>query len=474
MIIGFPDDIPPAADLGHVHLIGVGGAGLSAIARLMHADGVRVSGSDANDSAVLRALRAEGIDTRLGHAAEQIDGADVVIASTAVQPDNPEVVAALERGIPLWPRSAGMRSLMLGRRTVAVAGTHGKTTTTAMLTCALQAAGLDPMFAIGAEVAGLGTNAQRGSGEVFVAEADESDGAFLHYRPAGAIVTNVDADHLDTWGTLAAYAAAFGAFVETVGEFVVLCADDLGARQLTDPARAAGCDVILAGFSDPGLDVCGAELEVTSGGTRFTVVRGGEELGVVELAVPGAHYALDALLALAAGLRLGAPFAALATGLAAYSGADRRMQYVGEAAGVRVFDSYAHHPTEIAADLAAARSIAGDDRLVVAFQPHLFSRTRLLGAEMGRALAAADEVVVADIYPAREAPEPGVSAALVTDAVRAVDGGPRVRNGGPVAGLAGLLAVMVRPGDLLLTLGAGDITTVGPKVLTTLAETGRG
>ena len=473
MIIDVPHDIPPAADLGRVHLIGVGGAGLSAIARLMHADGVRVSGSDANDSAVLRALIAEGIDGHVGHAAEHVEGADVVIASTAVPGDNPEVVAALERGIPLWPRSAGMRSVMLGRHTVAVAGTHGKTTTTAMLACALQASGLDPTFAIGAEVAALGTNARRGSGEVFVAEADESDGAFLHYAPAGAIVTNVDADHLDSWGTPAAYAAAFGEFVQTVGEFVVLCADDPGARHLTTQARAAGLDVILAGFGGPGLDVGGTDLDVTADGTRFTVVHGGDELGVVELAVPGAHYALDALLALAAGLRLGAPFAALAAGLAGYSGADRRMQRLGEAAGVRVYDSYAHHPTEIAADLAAARSIAGDDRLVVAFQPHLFSRTRLLGTAMGRALAVADEVVVADIYPAREAPEPGVTAALVADAVRAVDGGPPVRLGGPVAGLAGLLTVTIRPGDLLLTLGAGDITTVGPKVLSALRESGR-
>lgn len=372
-----------------------------------------------------------------------------------------------------------MRSLMVGRRTIAVAGTHGKTTTTAMLACALDAAGVSPTFAIGAEVAALGGNARRGAGDLFVAEADESDGAFLVYEPAGAVVTNVDADHLDIWGTPEAYAGAFGEFVTTVGEFIVLCADDPGALALADPARAAGLDVILAGFGSPHLgdrvlDVWGSGLEVSGGGTTFTAWRGDAELGAVELAVPGAHYAVDAVLALAAGLRLDAPFTALAEGLARYTGANRRMQFLGEAAGVRVYDSYAHHPTEIAADIDAARAIAGEDRLVVAFQPHLFSRTRLLGAEMGRALAAADEVVVADIYPAREAPEPGVTSALVVDAVREAEAGPPVRIGGPVGGLAGVLAVTVRRGDLLLTLGAGDITTVGPRVLKSLQESRRG
>lgn len=475
MIIGVPDQIPAARELGRVHLIGIGGAGLSAIARLMQADGIAVSGSDASDSAVLRALIAEGIDCRVGHAAEHVAGADVVIASTAVQDDNPEVVAARQRGIPLWPRSAGMRSLMVGRRTVAVAGTHGKTTTTAMLACALQAAGRSPTFAIGAEVSALGTNARTGDSDLFVAEADESDGAFLVYRPAGAVVTNVDADHLDIWGTPEAYEAAFAEFVGTVGEFVVLCGDDRGALALAEPARAAGLDVVVAGFGGSAadaadLDVRGTGLELSGGGTRFTAWRGETELGRVELAVPGAHYALDALLALAAGLQLGASFASLAGGLAGFSGADRRMQFLGEAAAVRVYDSYAHHPTEIAADIAAARAIAGDARLVVAFQPHLFSRTRALGAQMGKALSAADEVVVADIYPAREEPEAGVSSALVADAVE----GPPVRIGGPVGGLAGLLAVTVRPGDLLLTLGAGDITTVGPRVLSVLRESRRG
>jgi UDP-N-acetylmuramate--alanine ligase len=479
MIIDVPTHVPAARELGRVHLVGIGGAGLSAIARLMHAEGVRVSGSDAADSAVLQALIAEGIECHVGHGAEHVEGADVVIASTAIHETNPEVRAALERGIALWPRSAGMRSLMIGRRTVAVAGTHGKTTTTAMLTCALQAAGMSPTFAIGAEVAALGTNAARGSGELFVAEADESDGAFLTYRPQGAIVTNVDADHLDVWGTPEAYAAGFAEFVGTVGEFVVLCGDDPGALALADSARAAGLDVLLAGLGSPGtsgagvdglnLDVRASGLEVSGRGMRFIAWKDGEELGAIELAVPGAHYVVDAMLALAAGLRLGAPFAALADGLARYSGADRRMQFLGEAAGVRVYDSYAHHPTEIAADIAAARAVAGDDRLVVAFQPHLFSRTRVLGAEMGRALSAADEVVVADIYPARESPEPGVTAALVADAVH----GPPVRIGGPVGGLAGLLAVTLRRGDLLLTLGAGDVSTVGPRVLKALADSRR-
>ncbi len=467
MRVPVPDVIAPASSLHHVHLVGVGGAGLSAIARLLAQQGIEVSGSDQAMSAVTRALVDEGITVHLGHRAENVAGADTVVVSTAVREDNPEVVAAQAAGVRLWPRSAGLASLMAGRRTTAVAGTHGKTTTTAMLTCALLEAGVDPSFAIGAEVARLGTNARLGTGDDLVVEADESDGAFLVYHPAGAVVTNVDADHLDVWGTPEAYAGAFDDFVATIGEFLVLDADDPGASQLVTPGRERGLDVITCGFDTPGGTWAGSDLEIDASGTRFTA-SGPDGVRVpVALSVVGAHYAHDALLALATAHRLGADVRAAAAGLATYTGAARRMQHLGDAGGVRVYDSYAHHPTEITADLAAARAVAGGDRLVVAFQPHLVSRTRLFGRAMGRALSSADRVVVADLYLAREDPDPAVTSALV---VSSVDGTP-ASEGGPVEHLDAVLAGLVRPGDLLLTLGAGDITTVGPRLLARLAAT---
>ncbi|WP_019146381.1 UDP-N-acetylmuramate--L-alanine ligase [Aeromicrobium massiliense] len=462
MRIPVPEHVVPASELRRVHLVGVGGAGLSAIARLLAARGVEVSGSDANDSAVLQALRTEGVTGHVGHAAEHVGDVDAVIASTAVREDNPEVVAALERGLALWPRSAGMQSVLSGHRVVAVAGTHGKTTTTAMLAVALTETGLDPSYAIGAEVPALGTNAHLG-GEVFVAEADESDGAFLVYTPAVGVVTNVDADHLDTWATVEAYEEAFEQFVSHLTEAVVLCADDPVAVRLAEPARRQGLRVVTAGLADDA-DVRAVDLRVEGGRTSFDVVAFGEPLGRAELAVPGRHYAVDALLALAAGLVVGGEPAALLRGLGRHQGAKRRMEHRGDAGGVRVYDSYAHHPTEIAADLEAARSLAGDDRLVVAFQPHLVSRTRTHGAAMGQALAAADEVLVADIYLAREDPDPEVTARMVVDAA----GSDHVRAGGSLADVERELVRVLRPGDLLLTLGAGDVTTLGPAVLAAL------
>ncbi|MGZ5407996.1 MAG: UDP-N-acetylmuramate--L-alanine ligase, partial [Aeromicrobium sp.] len=321
-----------------------------------------------------------------------------------------------------------------------------------------------PSFAIGAEVEGLGTNARRGMGELFIAEADESDGAFLVYTPAGAVVTNVDADHLDNYGTVEAYDAAFTEFIDHVDEFVILCADDPGAAALAGIARQRGLDVVLAGFGD-NADLRGSDLRVNGSNTSFTVTRDGNVLGKVELRVPGRHYAQDALLALGAGLTAGYEFDALADGLGEHRGARRRMEFLGEVGGVRVYDSYAHHPTEIRGDIAAARGIAGNGRLVVAFQPHLVSRTRIYGEAMGIELSAADLVVVGDIYLAREDPDPAVTTRLVLDAVS----GPPAVDGGPIGGLDAVVFPLLEPGDLLLTLGAGDITAVGPRVLERLA-----
>lgn len=456
MRIPVPDEILPADRLGHVHLVGIGGAGLSGIARLMHQAGVVVSGSDANDSAVVQALRAEGITVHVGHDAAHLDGVDTVVATTAAREDNPEIVAALERGLRLWPRSAGLQSVLHGKDVVAIAGTHGKTTTTAMTVTALREAGVDLTFAIGAEVETLGTNARLGAGPVAVVEADESDGAFLVYTPRIAVITNVDADHLDHWGTEEAYEAAFADFA---GRASVTLTDraDLATRTVgfSDDARLRGHDLVIEG-----------------GRTRFGVTSDSADLGTVELAVPGRHYAQDALLALAVGLELGLDPAALVRGLAQHQGAKRRMEQVGSAGGVQVYDSYAHHPSEIRGDLEAARFLVGSGRLIVCFQPHLVSRTRIFGEEMGRELGAADEVVVMDVYVAREDPDPEVTGALVAGAVPlAAD---RVRFVPDRAGVVPALVGVARPGDLVLTLGAGDVTTLAPQVLAALVERGDG
>jgi UDP-N-acetylmuramate--alanine ligase len=467
-----PDVLLPAEQLGAVHFVGIGGAGLSGIARIMLARGIRVSGSDAKDSRTLEALRALGATCSVGHDAAHVHGADTVVVSTAVRESNPEVVEAQRLGLRLLPRSAALESVMQGRRVVAVAGTHGKTTTTSLLTVALQHCGADPSFAIGGELNESGSNAHDGSGDLFVAEADESDGAFLVYSPFAALVTNVEADHLDNYGTEAAYKAAFDAFLDRVvaGGFVVACIDDPGAAALAATARGRGLEVVTVG-EHPDADVRAEGLRFAGATSTFGVVDHGRRLGDVALQIPGRHYVLDALAALACGLRLGFPFAELARGLGAFTGTRRRMELKGEAGGVLVYDSYAHHPREIAGDLQAARSLAGSGRVVVAFQPHMVSRTRTFGREMGEALGAADEVVVMDVYVAREDPEPGVTGALVADAVPLPPG--QVVFEPSWSATAGHLVERARPGDLVLTLGAGDVTLLGPEVLAALAGADR-
>ena len=469
MIVTAPDTPLPAEKLGRVHFVGIGGAGMSGIARIMASRGIEVSGSDAKDGKVLAALRALGATCWVGHAAEHVTNADTVVVSTAIRETNPEVVAARAAGIPILPRAAALASVMVGRRTLAVAGTHGKTTTTSLLTVALQHCGADPSFAIGGDLNVTGSNAHDGSGELFVAEADESDGAFLVYSPHAAVVTNVEADHLDNWGTEEAYHAAFSRFLDRIrpGGFLVTVVDDPGAAALAAEATSRGIDVLTVGES-ASASLRAQDLTFSGSTSTFTVVQGDRSLGTMTLQIPGRHYVLDALAALGAGLRLGFDVDALRAGLESFTGTRRRMELKGEAGGVRVYDSYAHHPKEIAGDLQAARSLAGEGRVVVAFQPHLVSRTRIFGPAMGEALGAADEVVVMDVYVAREDPEPGVDGALVAAHVPLPPGSvhflpswsdtPRV------------LADLATPGDLVLTLGAGDVTLVGPEVLALLEE----
>ncbi len=469
MRVPVPELVLPADELGRVHFVGIGGAGLSGIARIMLARGIPVSGSDAKDSRALAALQALGARCHVGHVAEQVADADTLVVSTAVREDNPEVVEARARGLRILPRSAALQAVMMDRRVVAVAGTHGKTTTTSLLTVALQHCGADPSFAIGGELNETGSNAHDGSGDIFVAEADESDGAFLVYTPYGALVTNVEADHLDNYGTEEAYHAAFTEFLDRIDPagFLVACIDDEGAADLVEQARARGLATVAVGES-PLADLRAESLTFLGSTSTFTVIDRGRRLGEIALQIPGRHYVLDALAALAAGLRLGFSFADLKRGLEAFTGTRRRMEHKGEVAGVRVYDSYAHHPNEIRGDLQAARALAGEGRVVVAFQPHLVSRTRIFGTAMGRELGAADEVVVMDVYVAREDPEPGIDGALVAAHVPLPPG--QVVFVPSWSATPAVLVERARPGDLVLTLGAGDVTLVGPEVLELLAE----
>ncbi|MGQ0624326.1 MAG: UDP-N-acetylmuramate--L-alanine ligase [Sporichthyaceae bacterium] len=463
------DQIPAARELGRVHFVGIGGAGMSGIARILLARGVTVSGSDAKDSTALTALSALGARVHVGHDQAHLGDADTVVVSTAIRESNPEYTAARERGLRILPRAAALASVMAGRRAVAVAGTHGKTTTTSMLTVALQHCGADPSFAIGGSLNESGANAHDGSGDVFVAEADESDGSFLLYSPTAAIVTNVEADHLDHYGTAEAVDTAFERFSARVvpGGFLVVCADDPGSARLGTFAVAAGVDVRTYGTSgaaDLRLDELSAR---PGGGYSFTALANGRRLGPVELTVPGAHNALNAAAALAVGIGLGFSAAELREGLSGFSGTRRRFELKGTAGGVRVFDDYAHHPTEVAAVLRAARGVAVGGRIVVVFQPHRYSRTAAFTAEFGTALGLADQVVVMDVYGAGEDPIPGVSGAAVAAAV-ALPAGDVVFEPSWTQ-VPGRLCERAGVGDIVLTLGAGDVTMIGPEVLALLS-----
>lgn len=459
--------LPP--ELMRVHLVGIGGAGMSGIARLLLSRGATVSGSDAKESRVLAALRASGARVFVGHAAENVEGAETVVVSTAIRESNPELAAARQRRMRVLRRAEALAALMLGSRGVAVAGTHGKTTTTSMLTVALQHAGLDPSFAIGGDLNEAGSNAHSGSGDVFVAEADESDGSFLLLAPFGGIVTNVEPEHLDHYGTGEAVDEAFAAFVERIDPagFLVVCLDDAGSARLVDVARRAGRRVVTYGESE-GADVRVGEIGTTGLGTTWDAVVRGRRLGQVTLAVPGRHNALNSAAVLAAGLELGVAPSAMREGLAAYRGVRRRFDFRGSAAGVRVVDDYAHHPTEVAATLRAARSAAQGGRVLVAFQPHRYSRTAVFGTQLGEALGLADAAVVMEVYAAGEDPLPGVSGGTVADAVPLP--GDAVVFEPSWSKVAARLAGMARPGDLVLTMGAGDVTLLGPEVLRELAD----
>jgi UDP-N-acetylmuramate--alanine ligase len=467
-----PDSVDVQA-LGRVHFVGVGGAGMSGIARIMLARGVYVSGSDAKRSRELEALAVLGADVHVGHRAEQVDRADTVVVSSAIRDTNPEVVRARELGLRVLRRAQALAAVMADRRGIAVAGTHGKTTTTSLLTVALQRCGADPSFAIGGNLSDSGVNAHNGSGDLFVAEADESDGSFLVLRPYAAVVTNVDADHLDHYGTAEAIEAAFAEFAATIDPtgFLVTCADDPGARRLALAARGSGLAVTTYGESAEA-DLRIDKLRLAGTGSAFEVVMRGRRLGPVTLRIPGHYNALNAAAALTAGLGLGMPEGVLREGLGAFTGTRRRFDLKGTADGVRVFDDYAHHPTELTAVLLAAREVAAGGRIVVAFQPHRYTRTAAFRLEFAHALALADEVVVLEVYPAGEDPIPGASGASIAAAVPLP--AQHVLFEPSWSAVAGRLVERARPGDLVLTLGAGDVTMIGPEAVALLAERSAG
>lgn len=455
--------------LGRVHFIGLGGAGMSAVARVLLGRGTAVSGSDAADSRGLQALAALGAEVHLGHDPGNLGPADTVVVSSAIRDTNPELVAAKERGLRILHRSEALAAAMDGRVVVAVAGTHGKTTTTAMITVMLQAAGASPSFAIGGDVAALGVNAEWAQGSVFVAEADESDGSFLNYRPRIGVVTNVEADHLDHYGSAAAVFDSFDRFAALLPAedgILVACHDDEGARALAD--RIAGSRRVRTYGYTPGADIRISDTRSvgsTSNSILSFSVDGLDSQQELQLGVPGRHNVLNAAAAFAVGLELRVDPAAAAAGLASFSGAARRFEAKGEGCGVRVFDDYAHHPTEVAAALSAARTVAGEYRVHVVFQPHLFSRTQEFAGEFAAALSLADTVHVLDIYAAREDPVEGVTSRLISDRLTTAGGyAPDVDEA--------LQSVVesARRGDIILTVGAGDVTRLGPRIVDLLAQ----
>jgi UDP-N-acetylmuramate--alanine ligase len=467
-----PTQEPFAAEaLGRVHFIGIGGGGMSGIARIMLGRGVPVSGSDAKDSRVLAALRVLGARVFVGHDARQLahlGSADTVVVSTAINEANPELAEARRRGLRVLPRAAALAAVMSGRRGIAVAGTHGKTTTTSMLARAFQNCGLDPSFAIGADLNEPGSNAHDGAGDLFVAEADESDESFLLLTPHAAIVTNVEADHLNHYASVEQIHVAFERFARRIepGGFLVACADDAGSRRLATTAAAEGIDVRRYG-TGPDADVRLEGLQLAGTGSTFRVVASGRRLGEVSLRVPGAHNALNATGAIAIGLGLELPFAELTAGLAGFTGARRRFEPKGVVGGVRVFDDYAHHPTEVAAVLHAARKVVGDGRLVVAFQAHHYYRTADFCAEFGAALALADDVVVMEVYAPGETPLPGGTGSALAAAVSLPP--EHVVFEPSWSAVPAHLAGRAQAGDLVITMGAGgDVAMLAPAVLEAL------
>lgn len=458
----------PLADLGVVHVLAAGGAGMSAIVRLLLDAGVSVRGSDAKDSPLLERLRERGATIWVGHDPAHLDGADTVVVSSAIREDNPELAAARAQGLRVLHRSQALASAMGDQARVAIAGANGKTTTSSMLTVALLEAGQEPSFALGGELSTQGVNAALGRGGAFIAEADESDGSFLAYQPQVAVVTNVQPDHLDFYGDFATVESAYLEFSTTIvdGGLLVACADDAGSQRLATRAEAAGVRVLRYGFAeDADVRLVNPVLDGTSASAGLVE---GDERRELTITVPGRHNLLNAAAAYAAAAHgLDVEPQAVLDGLAAYGGTRRRFETKGEARGVTVVDDYAHNPGKVEAVVRTAKEIAGEHRLFVVFQPHLYSRTRDFAQAFAEGLAPADEVLLLDVYGAREEPMEGVSSQLIAGPLAAAGRSARVVD---TTGAIEAIEAAAQPGDLVLTVGAGDITHLGPQLLQALGR----
>lgn len=449
--------------IGRIHFVGVGGIGMSGLAEILVRQGFVVSGSDLAESTVTKNLEAMGVKVWIGHGAEHIGDVQAVVYSSAVSQENPELAAATELGIPVIRRAEMLAELMRLKRGIAVAGTHGKTTTTSLVGTILTDAGLDPTVIVGGVVRGLGTNARLGESELLVAEADEYDRSFLKLTPTLAVITNIEAEHLDTYGNYESLQEAFAHFANSVPFYgaVIVCTDDPGVVELLPNVQRP---VITYGTS-PQADLRAVEIAV-NGGIRCTVVAGEERLGTVKLPLAGEHNLRNALAAIAVGRELEIPFDVMSEALKSFSGVRRRFEQRGVERGVKVVDDYAHHPTEVRATLSAARNVHSG-KVIAVFQPHLFTRTQQFGREFARELLAADEVYITDIYPAREKPIVGVSAEQVVKETRKF-GHKHVHHIPKREDVAPQLAQRLGGGELVITLGAGDIYKTSDELLTLL------
>ena len=463
-----PVELPDPDELGGVHFIAIGGSGMNGIASMMLAHGIRVSGSDRQDSKYLRSLEAEGARVYVGHRAEQLGDATTVVVSSAIREDNPELLEARRRGLRVMHRSAALGSLLLGRRGIAVAGTHGKTTTTAMIAHVLGGCGFDPSFVIGGALTGTSSGGHLGSGDVMIVEADESDGSFLQYPCEVAVVTNIDPDHLSNWGSAENYADGFLRFATAASvRLLVTSADDPGAVSLTEQLRrrtaagSTGPEIMTFGTSQQA-DVQIKGIHLVGTGSSFELDWAGHG-GAVELTVPGHYNVLNAAAAYAAAIWLGIDEVEVRRQLTTYQGTYRRFQLIGVPNNIRVYDDYAHHPTEVLNTLIAARTGVGAGRVVVCFQPHLYTRTRDFWRELAHALEQADEAIVMDVCGDREDPIPGIDGAMVANAV--TPGTAHVTYQPVWDEAAPTVARIARPGDLVITVGCGDVTKVAPQIV---------
>jgi UDP-N-acetylmuramate--alanine ligase len=445
----------------HVHFVGIGGAGMSGIAEVLLNQGHTVSGSDLKRSEVTDRLAAQGARVFIGHAAQNAGGAHVVVTSSAVRADNPEVLEARRQGIPVIPRAEMLAELMRLKYGVAVSGSHGKTTTTSMVAFVLDRGGLDPTLVIGGRLGVLGSGARLGKGEFLVAEADESDRSFLKLQPTLAVVTNIDREHLDTYRDLADVQEAFLGFLNKLPFYgaAIVCADDAGARAILPRVERR---VVTYGL-DATAQVGARDVTLSAASSSYVAVSFGETLGAVELRVPGEHNVQNSLAAVAVGLELQIPFERIRAGLADFQGVDRRFQWKGEAGGISVIDDYGHHPTEIRATLKTLRARAERRRTLVLFQPHRFTRTRALWSEFCEAFADADALLIADIYAAGEDALPGMSSEALARALQ--ERGVAASYSGDLRASTERLIAEARPGDVVLTLGAGNVHLAGEELL---------